>query len=126
MLLKKARGIVFTCKYIKACQLYVMHFVSRKGKRHDFIHSHTYDLGVSLTKAGLPRVLPSYFRLRLQKGDTMIIKVVLTVLSLYRVLPYKGKVKISTITDPFKGSIPSDFPNFISIFLKTLKAPNFK
>jgi len=39
--------------------------------------------------------------------DSDVIRIVLTILSLYRIISYKGTVKISTITDSFKGISPT-------------------
>lgn len=57
----KFEGIKGMCLYMKACQLYVMHYVSSR-KKHNFIHSHTFGPAVSLTRSGIPRILPLYFR----------------------------------------------------------------
>jgi len=123
--LKKHRGDVYMNKYIKACQLYCYHFLSN-DKKHNFINSQTFGLAISITKSGIPRILPSYLRVGLRSRDPNMTRICLTILSLYRVLPYPGKVKINTITDPFKGFIPLNLISFIPKFLKLLPFPEFK
>lgn len=55
------------------------------------------------SRRGLPLIIPGHLRLLLEKRDRKIIKVVLTLLSIYRILSAKPKLKLSTITDPFNG-----------------------
>jgi hypothetical protein len=89
-------------------------------------NSSTYDIKISLTKSKLPRMIPIYLRTRIRQGDTSTIRIVLTILNLYRVLPYPGKVKLSTITDPFSGFISKEMTLFIPIFLSYLKLKPFE
>lgn len=91
-------GTSHACKHMKFCSLYIYKFVA--GDRSLQIHSNLYDVKVSLTRSGLPRILPVYFRNGIRANRSYIIRIVLTILNLYRVLPYKGKLKLSTITDP--------------------------
>jgi len=55
------------------------------------------------TRRGLPLIIPSGLRLLIRKQDPRAIRLVLTVLSSYRVIKCPPKYKINTITDPFKG-----------------------
>nr|QIR30253.1 RNA-dependent RNA polymerase [Plasmopara viticola lesion associated mitovirus 30] len=112
------------CKYLKAISMYIMQYSSSSNK-HSYIHSHTFGLAVSLTKSGIPRILPMYFRKSICSNDKIIIKYILTICNLYRVLPYQGKVKISTITDPFLGQIKTDMIGYIKIFWKILSPKPF-
>jgi len=52
---------------------------------------------------GLPRIIPGRLRSRMRSGDPVAIRSGLTVLSVYRVITIPGQLKLSTITDPFKG-----------------------
>jgi len=113
--IRRTQGMGTMCKYMKACTLYIYHYLS-VTKKHSFIHSHTFDLPVSLSAGGLPRILPSRFRDSVRKSRPLEIRFILTILGLYRVLPYPGKVKLSTITDPFRGRLEPDVIRFIPIF----------
>jgi hypothetical protein len=96
-----------------------MKYISKEQLPHT--RSGTYDVKISLTKTGLPRILPTYFRENIKSGNKRVIKTVLTILNLYRVLPYKGKVGLKTITKPWKGSIPTGLIEFIPKFIKMLR-----
>lgn len=88
----------FLVKYLKACHILVMQAAG--GMK---IPS-TQSLGVAVarTKGGLPRMIPSLMRSKIRQGNVLAIRVTLTLLSLYRVLEFDGKPKLSTITDPGK------------------------
>jgi len=55
---------------------------------------------VNRTRAGLPRMIPAIQRELIRKGDVNTIRFWMTLLGLYRVLSYKGKLSLNTITDP--------------------------
>jgi hypothetical protein len=55
------------------------------------------------TRRGLPLIIPGTLRLLIEKEDVPTIRVVLTILSMYRIITIPGVVKISTITSPFNG-----------------------
>jgi hypothetical protein len=56
---------------------------------------------------GLPSILPGKLRTLIRAGDSKTIRGVLSLLQVYRVLKVPGKLKLGTITDPFKGLEPS-------------------
>lgn len=60
------------------------------------------EIPVGIT-GGLPSIIPGDLRLRIRKGDQGAIRLTFTVLSVYRVLKVPGKLKLNSITDPFKG-----------------------
>lgn len=112
---RQKNGLSYTAKYLKACHIYIMQYVATT-QRNSLIHSCSYDIHVSVNKSGIPRILPVYWRARLRARDATAIRIILTVCNLYRVLPFAGKVKLSTITDPFKGTISKDILSFIPLF----------
>lgn len=57
------------------------------------------------TRRGLPLIIPGDLRLRLEARDPVLVKAVLTILSIYRLIPAKPKLKLETITSPSKGII---------------------
>lgn len=74
----------------------------------------TRDAGVALsvTNGGLPRWIPSLHRKRIRRGDRTVIRFYLGLLTLYRVLDFRGKLSLSTITDPGKDIDPSLIASF--------------
>lgn len=62
------------------------------------------DFRVSLRR-GLPLIIPGSLRLLIEAKDTRMIKLTLTILSVFRVIPATPKLKLSSITAPFKGLV---------------------
>ena len=64
----------------------------------------TQSLGVAVsrTRKGLPRILPRLLRDQILQNDSKSIRLALSFLALYRVLEFKGTLKLSTITSPGK------------------------
>lgn len=120
--IQKRSGTKFLCMYLKACHMLVMQYVASSHKQ-SFIGSTTYGPHVSLTLKGIPRILPIYLRTLISKRNPIGIRMVLSFFNLYRVLPYPGCVKLATIVDPWKGSLPKGMilfiPQFISLFLSS-------
>jgi len=52
---------------------------------------------------GIPLIIPKSLHFHIERGDEGPIRVIQGVLSVFRILPVKGELKISTITDPFEG-----------------------
>jgi hypothetical protein len=93
---------------------------------------------------GLPCIIPTHLRRKMEIGDMKTVKIVLTMLNLYRVIKCPPILKLETITDPFKGisetlpimeikkviadiSLPSFKPRVIRLPLNlTTAGPNFK
>jgi hypothetical protein len=55
------------------------------------------------SRRGLPLIIPGVIRLQIEAGNPVVIRTVLTILSVYRIIKYPGSLKLATITDPFKG-----------------------
>jgi len=84
------------------------------------------DAGVatSVTRRGIPRWIPVLHRKRLLQGDRTVISFYLGLLTLYRVVDYRGKLSLSTITDPGKVISPAlvaSFRQFLGTFVKWSK-----
>jgi len=99
--LYKHQGLPGMVKHTKA--LYVC-TVQSLG---DYIIKDVGPLGarVSRNLKGLPRFYPVSVRKLMTQGDPSTIRWVLTILALSRSLEYLTQPKLSTITDPFTGSI---------------------
>lgn len=54
-------------------------------------------------RRGLPLIIPGDLRLLMEAKDPVVVKVVLTMLSVFRILPSTPKLKLETITKPFSG-----------------------
>lgn len=120
--IRKKNGLSFLAKYLKACHIICVKSVAKDTTG---FHSNSFEPKVSLTKAGLPRIIPSYLRVLIRTNHIWSIKLVLTIFNLYRVLPYPGTVKLSTITADSGFSISDDMRLFIKEYLSLLNNPTF-
>lgn len=62
----------------------------------------TSDCRIAIRR-GLPLIIPGDLRLLMEAKDPVVIKVVLTMLSIFRIIPSTPKLKIESITAPFSG-----------------------
>lgn len=113
--LYKKTGYKGVAIYLKTCYLLLQHFVGGQ------IDPSPWSLGcnVSRTRRGLPRIIPLVHRREISAGKEDVIRLWLTLLGLYRVLPFKGTLKLKTITAPGKDitSILSEFKGYVPTFL---------
>lgn len=115
--LRKSQGLRGALLYLKACTILVIKFIAKDPTPRS---STTYGPHVSLTRRKIPRIIPLVFRKRIVRGDRRIIQLVLTILGLYRVLPFYAPLKTDTITDvSLCGDIPEDFKKWLKPFLST-------
>jgi len=98
--LRKRNGALFTVRYLKECVRLVQAFVAGTPEYSSM------DIPVSIT-AGLPSIIPGDLRLRMKSKDLGTIRIVLSVLSVFRTMKAPGILKLSTITDPFSGISPT-------------------
>lgn len=107
--------------YLKASAVAVMRASAGKP-----LKAGTSSLGirVKLTGGGIPCWIPPVWRSAIKGGDRVITKRVLTVCNLYRVLDFKGKLNIATITAPFSGRVVPALINFIPVFWELLGNPS--
>lgn len=91
-------GLTFLTQYLKECLRLTMTALVRAPAK-----SPDKSVLVGTAQSGLPRIIPSSLRKEMLKGNSSVIRVVLTVLSVYRLLVIPGKLKLSTITDNFSG-----------------------
>nr|UJQ92521.1 MAG: putative RNA-dependent RNA polymerase [Mitoviridae sp.] len=82
---------------------------------------------VKRNRAGLPRLILSEDRAKIRAGNHKVVKFYLTLFNLYRVLEFPGQLKLSTITQGFKGNplrnnirqmVYSSIPLFIALVLQ--------
>nr|WAY16617.1 putative RNA-dependent RNA polymerase [Binucleate Rhizoctonia mitovirus 7] len=119
--LYRHRGMKGLVNYLKACS--VLFQQSLGGMRlHD---TSELKCRVSRTKYGLPRVIDRNWRFQVRvREDVLIMRLIMTMLALYRVLEFPGKLKLATITDGFKGDLQPNskywavvhhIPNFVKL-----------
>jgi len=93
-------GRKFVVTYLKEATRLVHHFLSGKPA--------TCDMNAAggprvASRRGLPLIIPGVIRLQIEADNPVVIRAVLTILSVYRIIKYPGSLKLATITDPFKG-----------------------
>jgi hypothetical protein len=97
VVLWKSNGVTFTVQYLKECTRIVQHFVSG----HPVYVTDVMPIGLA---GGLPTLLPGTLRTLMRSKDLKTIRGVLSTLAVFRIMKMPCKLKLETITDPFKGS----------------------
>nr|UJQ92469.1 MAG: putative RNA-dependent RNA polymerase [Mitoviridae sp.] len=122
-LLLRSQGVKGTVKYLKAAGTMVQQAIG--GQKVD-------DLGklgtrVARTRSGLPRFIPSQLRTLIRSGDPTTVKIVLTLINVFRVFEFPGTLKLSTITAPNKGhgGLNNQIRSFIPLFISRFVRPRF-
>jgi len=104
--------------YLKTCYLLLQHAAGGQIARSP------WELGcnVSRSRSGIPRIINSNHRKLIASGDVDTIRFWLTLFGLYRVLPFKGKLKLKTIYEPGKdiNSFLVVWKAWVPTFLKRL------
>nr|UPW42071.1 MAG: putative RNA dependent RNA polymerase [Xinjiang mito-like virus 69] len=100
--INKHHGPTFCIKYLKFCQVAIQKRIA--GQPFSSLREIEPDLPLPrLTKSGLPTFIKSLDRQAICSNSSRIIRLWLSLTSLYRVLEGPTKPKLSTITDPQKG-----------------------
>jgi hypothetical protein len=103
--------------YLKTCHTLLVKSVAGspiKGVASSLGHR------VAVTSGGLPTMIPSVHRKAIRRGDTNVIRFWSSLFSIYRVLDYFGRPKISTITSPGKSFKMKKYADFIPVFFAWL------
>jgi len=104
--LNREHGSAFVVKYLKACTVALQRFIG--GQPLKSMREIEPDMPLpGLTKSGLPKFIPSRDRRELGKLTVRVVRWYLTMFSVYRIISCPGKLKLSTITDPFTGQLGS-------------------
>jgi len=112
--MNKHHGPNYTIKYLKAAQLAIQKKIS--GSPFNSLRDIEPDLPLPrLSKSGLPALIKLQDRAAIGRNSLTIIRLWLTIFSLYRVLKGPIKPKLSTITDSFGGDdeVIRDFQRFL-------------
>jgi len=100
----RRHGTSYVIKYLKASQLAIQRALA--GSPLSSLRELEPDLPMpKLSKSGLPRVIGLRDRRAIMTGSFPVIRLYLTLFSIYRVIDDVPKPKISTITDNFTGSL---------------------
>lgn len=99
--LNKKNGIKYTAKFLKASVSLLMQALA--GEKH--VSTQVLGVAMARTNRGLPRFIPAIHRAHIRSGNLFYIRLWLSLLSIYRVLDFTGKINIKTITDPSKAVI---------------------
>jgi len=96
--LYRANGTTFTVQYLKECLR-----LCQKTLGGEQVSS-SQEPRVAIRR-GLPLIIPGVLRLEIEKKSRVVIKIVLTLLSVFRVMSAAPKIKLETITSPFTGMV---------------------
>jgi len=103
LVMNKRHGAEFTVKYLKACNLAISKFLA--GEPFKSLREIEPDLPLPrLSKSGLPAIIGTRDRRSLHSNSHRIVRLWLTLFSLYRIIRIPAKAKLNTITDPFTGN----------------------
>lgn len=94
--LTKSQGQKGLAMYLKAANLILIRSVS--GKK--LLNSRDGGMAVAVSHGGLPRLIPASHRARIKGGDLSVIRLWLGLFTLYRVLVFRGKLRVDTILKP--------------------------
>jgi hypothetical protein len=112
--LNSKNGPSYVAKYLKGCVSLLMQALA--GARHPA----TQVLGVAVSRdnRGFPRIIPKLHRRKIREGNLLYIRLWLTLFSVYRVIDYTGRLKISTIITPSNARINNSELERAAISLK--------
>lgn len=94
----QCNGTAFAVRYLKRS-----HMLFASAVAGNPLPSHELGVEWVATVRGFPRIIPGSLRLLVEAGDLRIARVILTIITYYRIIKIPGILKLSTITDPFKG-----------------------
>jgi len=111
--LQRKNGSEFVVAFLKAGQLAISKKIA--GSRVKSLREINPDLNLPRLTNGLPSIIPIPDRVLIRKGSSTVIRYWLTLFSIYRIISIPGNMKLSTITDGFKGNITilNDYCNLI-------------
>lgn len=99
--LYRKSGPLFTGQYLKQVSFLLQRYVGGQRTKHPVMKT-----SVSLTRSGIPRIIPPFYRKKIRNGnDPAVIQVVLSVCTLSRIMlvPPKGGLRINPATIYIKG-----------------------
>lgn len=97
--LYRAMGSKGTAIYLKTCYLVTQHIAGGMKDQSPW----SLGANISRTRFGIPRIINWRHRQSISRGDVGVIRLWLSLFSLYRVLEFKGSLKLETIIEPGKN-----------------------
>lgn len=119
--IRRRQGIPGLCKRLKACNVLLMQAIA--GEKQP--NSRELGAAISRCRAGYPRIIPLHHRRELARANPRVIRLWLSLFCFYRILDWKGVVKIETIVSPGKPRDPiffEEYRAFLPTFFSKLKA----
>lgn len=102
----RRHGVAYLIKYLKACQLAIQKAVA--GQPLKSLRELEPTLPVhKLTSTGLPTWIGTRDRRAILGGSVPVIRLYLTLFSVYRIIPGPLSPKLNTITDHYSGNLES-------------------
>lgn len=120
--LKRTSGFKGLAIYLKVSSTCLIKYVAGapvKGVASSLGHR------VALTGSGIPTMINANHRKAIRRGDTRVIRFWLSLMSLYRVIDFLGKPKLSTITRPGVDLDFGRYLEFIPTFFKLMSNKGF-
>nr|UPW42287.1 MAG: putative RNA dependent RNA polymerase [Sichuan mountain mitovirus 9] len=102
MKMQKNHGSLFTVKWLKACSVALQKW--KGGDNLKSLRSLESNLPLPRLINGCPAIINRNDRDLMRKGSNSIFRFWHSLFSLYRIFYIEGTMKLSTITDPFKGN----------------------
>lgn len=96
--LLQCSGKSMTIQYLKGSKLIVDKYLSGNP-----VFKSGHEPRIAISAKGLPLIIPASIRTLIESGDVGSSRVVLGLLSTFRVIPLSGVAKLESITDPFSG-----------------------
>lgn len=115
----RTRGPKGLALYLKACCVIIQQVAGSMRVKSPWV----LGANVARTKSGIPRLIPHGHRQSILAGDVRVIRLWLSLLGLYRVIEFKGALKLKTITEPGKdiSQIRREFNKFWGDFLDSME-----
>jgi len=101
--MNKRHGSTYVVKYLKACKLAVSKVIANQP--FTSLREIEPDLPLPrLSSGGLPVLIGTRDRRSIVQGSTKVIRMYLSLFSLYRIIVIESKSKLNTITDAYSGN----------------------
>jgi len=114
------QGPMGLAKYLKACAVCLQQAAG--GMRTT--NPRALGAAISLTRSGIPRLVNPQHRALVLSGDVGVIRFWLTLFGLYRVIEFKGALKLKTIMEPGKdiGGFMGGWQKWVPTFYDKIRS----